>query len=173
MTIIIIGYPYSGKSQKAEEIAINLSSEGERVYVATMIPFDKEGKNRIKKHRKQRQGKGITTIECPINVDKLVDEIPVLSSKTILLECLSNLVGNEMHDSRNASKEIHEIAKKIAESVLKLAQNAKNLVIVSNSFPTEMEGYDEDTRRYVQLTDEVNSLLSKKVDETIIINPPK
>lgn len=58
MTTLIIGYPDSGKSAMAERMVTEMSEPGERVYLATMIPFGQEGRDRIARHRKLREGKG-------------------------------------------------------------------------------------------------------------------
>ena len=44
MNVLIIGYPDSGKSKLAEDMVLEMSAPGERVYIATMIPFGEEGR---------------------------------------------------------------------------------------------------------------------------------
>ena len=43
MTVLIIGTPDSGKSEKAEEIALSLSQGKKKYYIATMIPYGEAG----------------------------------------------------------------------------------------------------------------------------------
>ena len=165
MTILIIGVPDSGKSAKAEEIAGMLSEGGRKIYIATMIPFGEDGKKRIEKHRKLREGKNFETIECPLDIKELTEKDLRIKDSTCLLECMSNLIGNEMHseDKMNLSNE--ELTEYITGSVVALKETAKNLVIVSNSFPLDEEGYDEDTKRYTRLVAMVNDELKKIADE--------
>ncbi len=187
MICLVLGTPDSGKSAKAESIVMDISGQDKRYYIATMVPFGEEGKKRVEKHRKMREGKGFETIECPARVHELISKLPNLKDSTCLLECMSNLIGNEMHepkksDSRkiaevetnkvnegnnkkNAVEEDRGLCDKIIDSVMMLAGNVRNLVIVSNRFSLEAEGYDEDTRRYVALVDMVNKELKKRVDE--------
>ncbi|WP_035772556.1 bifunctional adenosylcobinamide kinase/adenosylcobinamide-phosphate guanylyltransferase [Butyrivibrio sp. VCD2006] len=165
MTVLIIGVPDSGKSQKAEEIAVKLAGGGQKLYIATMIPFGDEGKKRVEKHRKLREGKGFETIECPVKIDELSAKDSRIEGATCLLECMSNLIGNEMHSDSNKDISDEELSKKIADSVLVLRDRAKNLVIVSNSFPIDDLSYDEDTKRYCSLVLMVNEALKKYADE--------
>lgn len=163
MVVLVIGVPDSGKSQLAEEIAVKLSDGKRKLYIATMIPYGKEGEERVKKHRKLRQGKGFETIECPVKVGRLSEELEGLEASTCLLECMSNLVGNEMHNPEGDEKRAD--ADYIVSETAKLCDKAENVVIVSNSFPPDGEGYDEDTRRYVALVNEVNQKLRNIADE--------
>ena len=165
MTVLIIGVPDSGKSQKAEAIAGDLSEGGRKIYIATMIPFGEEGKKRIEKHRKLREGKNFETIECPLNIKELADNDQRIEDSTCLLECMSNLIGNEMHSEDKTKLSDEELTKYIAGSVTELKKSAKHLVIVSNSFPLDEKGYDEDTRRYTALVAMVNDELKKIADE--------
>ena len=165
MTVLIIGVPDSGKSKKAEDIAMELSGSKRRIYIATMIPFGEEGRKRIEKHRKLRQGKNFETIECPINIKKLTKNDERISGATCLLECMSNLVGNEMHDEQNSECNDEELTDYIIESIKALRDKADNLVVVSNSFPLDGEGYDEDTKRYTRIVNMVNNELRKIADE--------
>ena len=165
MTYLVLGTPDSGKSKIAEDLVMKLAENGPKYYVATMIPFGEEGEKRVKKHRTMREGKGFETIECPVRVHELLDSLPKDRSATGLLECMSNLIGNEMHDPSNADKDDGKLVQYITEEVLRLAGIFKDLIIVSNSFPLEDKGYDEDTKRYVMLVHMVNENLRKRVDE--------
>ncbi len=167
MTVLIIGTPDSGKSEKAEALAMELgagspimdgASIQKKYYIATMIPYGEEGANRVEKHRKLREGKGFVTIEKPTKVHELIDEISDLQDSTCLLECMSNLIGNEMHSTMRSATEI-------TNSVMMLAEATSNLVIVTNKFPLEDASYDEDTQKYVKLVNCVNEELSSKVDK--------
>ncbi len=163
MTILIIGTPDSGKSEKAEALAMELAIGQKKYYIATMIPYGEEGARRVEKHRRLREGKGFITIEKATAVHELSRGIPDLKESTCLLECMSNLIGNEMHKIDQSNKT--NLAAGIVDSVMEMAESAGNLVIVSNRFPLEDDSYDEDTRKYVRLVSQVNEVLSSKVDK--------
>jgi adenosylcobinamide kinase/adenosylcobinamide-phosphate guanylyltransferase len=165
MVNLIIGTPDSGKSKRAEDLALKLSGDGKRIYLATMDPFGEEGLNRVKKHRKMREGKGFVTIECTRDIASVGEAIKDISNTTLLLECMANLIGNEMHALENKSADNSTIVEIVLDEVLTLSKKAKNMVIVSNEFEPDGEGYDEDTKRYVELMHEVNEGLKKNVDK--------
>ncbi len=169
MIVLIIGEPNSGKSQKAEELATRLSGDGKRVYIATMIPFGEEGAKRVAKHRKMREGKGFITIEKPTDIRDIADAGDVSFEDTCLLECMSNLVGNEMHSPGSSPLSDELLIEKIVGDVSYLADKCRDLIIVSNRFPLEDTGYDDDTKRYVELTRAINDAISGMADKTINI----
>ena len=157
----------TGASVARGEAAGPAASSGmDKLYIATMIPFGAEGNRRIEKHRKMRAGKGFLTVEKYTEVDSLIGEIRDLGDKCCLLECMSNLVGNEMHDPRNLSLSDKDLEKLITEEVLALGKSCGHLVVVANCFLTEDEGYDDETRRYVRIADHVNGILKDRADET-------
>ena len=173
MVVLVIGTPDSGKSERAEKIALELSDRGKKYYIATMIPYGDEGLLRVEKHKKARAGKGFVTIEKPSDVHELALELSDIKDSTCLLECMSNLIGNEMHreaapgaDVKYRSRE-DILADKITESVKALIEAAANLVIVTNRFPSDDEGYDDETREYVRLVTNVNSRLKKEADRIL------
>ena len=53
MVTLITGGSGSGKSAYAESVITGFG-EHERIYIATMYPFDEESHERIRRHRKMR-----------------------------------------------------------------------------------------------------------------------
>ncbi len=194
MTILVIGRPDSGKSGKAEELAMELSEKDNRIYLATMIPYGEEGIDRVRKHRLLREGKGFLTVERPKDITGIIDEegnMTVESERTFmpeqengaypgaapdrikassavaLLECVSNLCANEMFEVSGDSGLISSeaVVSKVTGDIRILKDKVKDLVIVTNEFETE-EGFDEETVRYVNVVREVNLRL-KELSERI------
>ena len=172
MNILIIGTPDSGKSKRAEELICHLAGDDPKIYIATMVPFDEEGKKRIKKHRAMREGKGFETIECPVNLKTLETQLSEYRSPNCLLECMSNLVGNEMYLRDNAVLSDSELIELIVSEVKALTDMAENTVIVSNEFEIS-EDFDEETVRYVRLAHEVNERLSQIIGRVEILRAPE
>ncbi len=156
MVVLVVGVPDSGKSELAENVALELSGENKRIYLATMEILDEAGYERVKKHRKLREGKGFFTIEEPVKVWDAMAKVPELEKSTVLVECISNLVGNVMHDEGSTL----ELA---VEDISKICRKAQNTVLVTNSFACE-EGFDEETKEYVRSLDEVNGKLRSLAD---------
>ena len=163
MNVLIIGYPDSGKSKLAEDMVLEMSAPGERVYIATMIPFGEEGRARVEKHRNMRAGKGFDTIEAPYDAANAAKQAGVSRNATVLLECLSNLVANELFERQTDSDAVIE---KTAADMERLAGSVRNLVIVSNHFEIDRD-FDEETVLYAKTLDTVNDILSKRADKVI------
>ncbi|MEI3187291.1 MAG: bifunctional adenosylcobinamide kinase/adenosylcobinamide-phosphate guanylyltransferase [Lachnospiraceae bacterium] len=70
MIHLITGGSGSGKSAFAENCVMQ-SGAFERFYIATMKVWGEEGRRRVEKHRKMRQGKGFVTIECETDLNAL------------------------------------------------------------------------------------------------------
>lgn len=77
MLIMVTGGSGSGKSEFAERCCMELCP-GEKIYIATMQPFGKEGAARIQRHKKLRAGKHFQTVECYTGLEKLIlnDQLP-------------------------------------------------------------------------------------------------
>ena len=167
-TILIIGYPGSGKSALAEKTVTEISSSDERIYLAAMIPYGQEGMDRIERHRRQREGKGFITVEAPFDICEAVEMLAAdgshdLKKMTLLIECVSNITANEMFERHTDRK---ETVIKVCEDIRRLSDKVKNLVIVSNHFEKE-DGFDKETAEYADTLDEINDILSGFADKTI------
>ena len=94
MVVFVVGGSGSGKSEYAEQLAVSLQEPGRDrlVYVATMKVLDEESRSRVGRHRSMRAGKGFETREYPTHLESL----EVGADEIILLECLPNLLANEM-----------------------------------------------------------------------------
>ncbi|SDW68076.1 adenosylcobinamide kinase /adenosylcobinamide-phosphate guanylyltransferase [Lachnospiraceae bacterium KHCPX20] len=159
MTTLIIGIPDSGKSALAEKLACRYRN---RFYIATMVAFGEEGEKRIQKHRRAREGKHFTTIECPTDIGQLANRLASHRPCSCLVECVSNLVGNELYADLASTDEA--LLEKITQSVKTLSDAVDDLILVTNEFLQEDSGYDEETKRYVRLTSMVNWQLSDFCD---------
>ena len=100
MLHIVYGGSASGKSSYAESIAMSLQGDGRLLYIATMYPYtwntteiDPEMTQRIERHRAMRADKGFDTVECYRHVEHIMAK----RQDVLLLECMSNLLANEMY----------------------------------------------------------------------------
>lgn len=100
MLHMVYGGSASGKSSYAESFALSLQGDGRLLYIATMYPYkwntteiDPETMQRIERHRAMRADKGFDTVECYRHVEHIVAK----RQDVLLLECMSNLLANEMY----------------------------------------------------------------------------
>ena len=157
MIHLITGGSGSGKSAFAEAAIVSLG-EAQRFYIATMYPFDEESFRRIERHRNMRKEKKFTTVECYMDLKKL--QLP--SGCNILLECMSNLVANEMYREDGAGE---ETAAAVWSGVRHLAKTASNLVIVTNEIFSDGIDYDPETIRYQNYLGEINRKIASLADQ--------
>ena len=175
MTVLVLGEPDSGKSRYAEDVALTMCQGigGELYYIATMNVVDEESEARVRKHRQMRDGKGFVTLEIPYRVDRALEYIPSPERAVVLLECISNLTGNEMYDNADRSYDhcagsgdrwLSDTADAIVADIRMLSGAVRDLVIVANRFEPDAKGYDDMTRLYVELNNTVNERLSEFAD---------
>ena len=164
MVIIISGGSGSGKSAYAEKKILSLRGVEPRYYLATMQIYDAEGKKKVERHRKLRAGKGFVTIEQPLNVGAAADAVEERAS--VLLECMSNLVANEMFTNAEAGlPEASQVEVRVMDGVRRLAERTKHLVIVTNNVFEDGSSYDEGTMRYMETLGRINCRLAELADE--------
>lgn len=161
MVVLITGGSGSGKSAYGEELAVKLN-KSELIYIATMKPYGIEGRERVNKHKKQRQGKGFTTMEVYEDLHKL----ELLNYPTVLLECMSNLLANEMfrEDIPLESIVLEEVCEKIVVSINHLIHQCQNVIIITNEIFGEGDGLYESTKNYIKCMGYINQRLSEVSD---------
>ncbi|HEX3021693.1 MAG TPA: bifunctional adenosylcobinamide kinase/adenosylcobinamide-phosphate guanylyltransferase [Lachnospiraceae bacterium] len=159
MFTLVTGGSGSGKSEFAENRTLAYSSEG-LLYIATMFPFDEEAYRKIERHRKMREEKHFTTLECFTGLAHLTK----MEGETALLDCMSNYVANEMYQEQGAKEGTVDAVK---EGINHLLKNCSNLVVVTNEVFSDGIDYDEETNRYLRYLGEINTWMASKADEVI------
>lgn len=142
MIALITGGSGSGKSVYAERLIASLG--GRLYYIATMQAADEESIKRVERHRAQRAHLGFTTIECP----KDLSCAAVPDGAAVLLECLPNLLANEMFDGGNADR--------IPAALKHLAEQCSHLVMVTDEVFSDGIAYDPSTQEYIRRLADVN-----------------
>lgn len=157
MITLIIGGSGSGKSEFAEKLAMECS--GKKYYIATMADRDEESQKKVQRHRDMRSGKDFETIEAERNL-ALVD----VDCGTVLLECISNLVANEVFGEGGGTENAY---KAIIKGINAIAEKAENFIVVSNEIFDDGIVYDEETLKYIALLSKVNDCIAKLANEVI------
>ena len=159
MIVLVTGASASGKSAIAEKMAVKLR-ENDLYYLATMHAYGAEGAARVEKHRAMREGKGFQTLEQYTNIDA----VSVSKHCVCLLECLSNLVANEMYDLGGAGMDCE---KEICADIQSLAQKCKHLVIVTNEVFSDGVEYDVSCMQYLACLGQINRTIAEYADVVI------
>lgn len=163
MIHLITGGSGSGKSEYAENWLIEQQKESqgeERIYIATMLPFGEEAKKRIRRHREMRKKKGFLTIECYSDLHRVM----TAQKSGVLLECMSNLVANELYTDDGELCEDRFVVEKILKGVKYLRERTKCLVIVTNEVTADGDFYSEETKIYQSVLGKVNQELARLSD---------
>ncbi len=153
---LITGGSGSGKSRYAEQQVMELSEDG-RIYIATMIPYGKEGERRVQRHRTMRAEKKFETIERYTGLGTL--ELP--AGSTVLLECVSNLAANEMYDPSGAGE---DTVQAVVDGILHILDQCVHLVVVTNEVFSDGVTYDPSTMQYLAYLGEINQRLARAAD---------
>ena len=159
MLTLVTGGSASGKSEYAESL-VCASANQNRWYIATMVPYDQECEARIAKHREMRKHKGFQTVEQYLDLAAL--QLPAES--IVLLECMSNLVANELFDPQGAGAQTEE---HIMEGVTSLCRQAEEVIIVTNEIFSDGVVYDGEMNRYLQVLGNVNQRLAAQADVVV------
>lgn len=191
MVVLVTGGSGSGKSAFAEEYLMRLSTQAEtKYYIATMQPFGEESLAKIRRHQRLRAGKGFTTIEQSRDLTKAAQRIAKLPNQfqeeamtinrpensvpfirdTALLECMSNLVANEMFSGADIVSE-DVVVGHILQGIKSLSAKVDELVIVSNNVFEDGISYDATTQAYIRALGRINTgvaALADTVTEVVV-----
>lgn len=152
MFTLIIGGAASGKSEFAEAHVLKLP--GRRVYLATMESFGTEARARVERHRRLRAGKGFETVERCTDLRGL----EVGQDVNILLECLGNLLANELYSPQGGGSQAV-----LAGMEHLLAQSA-HLAVVTNEVCSGGKDYAGETLRYMRELARINRTLAARAE---------
>ena len=142
MTVFLSGGAKNGKSTLAQALAVKLSGEGKRYYVATMIPTDDEDLARIRRHVADRDGLNFETIECSKNMLSCLEIAD--RDGTFLVDSATALLQNAMFP---AEKDL-DGANRCADELIAFVKTVKNAVVVSDFVYSDAQRYDETTECY-------------------------
>lgn len=172
MIHLVIGGSGSGKSEFAENLLVDSQR---KYYIATMQVYDEEGRKKVARHQRLRAGKGFQTIEQPRNMHKVAEIVTRDRKETeneALLECMSNLVANEMFDGEtedfasgmSETEREDFLVEKVTGGIRTLAEKLDKLVIVSNNVFEDGISYDAQTMSYIRVLGRVNQELARMAD---------
>lgn len=159
MLTLVTGGCASGKSEYAERLLVAAGGQP-RIYIATMQPFDAECRARIAKHRRMRADRGFLTVERYTGLAGL----SITQGASVLLECVSNLVANELYSPQGA---VENTVNAVVCGVEQLAQICSHLVVVTNEVFSDGIVYDLQTQHYLRVLGEINCALARCADRVI------
>jgi adenosylcobinamide kinase/adenosylcobinamide-phosphate guanylyltransferase len=167
--ILITGGARSGKSSFALELCEDISAE--RLFVATCPTIDSEMDDRVARHKQEREGRGWTTIEEPLNLKDIFFET-AKKYDVILLDCITLWVNNILFSFEREGGEVNDkVIQQLAKEWLKTAKQCPGTVVcVTNEVGLGIVPENGLARKYRDLVGTVNQTIGKIADEVVLVS---
>ena len=156
--ILITGGQRSGKSSKAEELALSLS--GSPVYLATAHVWDEEFRERVRKHQ-ERRGPQWTNIEEEIHLSH-----HDLSGRVVVIDCVTLWLTNFFFQLDSQVDKSLKAAKAEFDA---FTQNDATYIFVTNEIGSGGTSENAIQRKFTDLQGWMNQYIASKADEVILM----
>jgi len=158
-TILVIGGCRSGKSSHALYLAEKIP--GQKIFIATCTPQDKEMEQRVLRHR-QKRSSAWKTLEVPLLIPETINKHS-LKGNVILIDCLTLWINNLIMDDEDPTK--------IDAKILKLTQSIVKaecpVVLVSNEVGAGIVPENRLARLFRDIAGFANQKVATCVDRVI------
>lgn len=159
--IFILGGVRSGKSSYAIEKALRLDKKV--AFIATCSYFDKEMKERIEIHKKNRPGHW-PLFEEPQNIPLLLKRLGS-KFKVVIIDCLTLFISNLLSEGFNEQEIVAQVFK-----IVRTVKSVKcKLIIISNEVGLGLVPKNPLARRFRDLAGRVNQLVAQEADEVFFM----
>ena len=156
--ILITGGQRSGKSSKAEELALSLSDTP--VYMATAHVWDEEFRERVRRHQ-ARRGPQWTNIEEEIHLSR-----HNLTGRVVVIDCVTLWLTNFFFTNDSNVDQSLELAK--AEFDAFTSKDA-TYIFVTNEIGSGGVSDNAIQRKFTDLQGWMNQYIASKADEVILM----
>lgn len=156
--ILITGGQRSGKSEKAEELALSLSPHP--VYLATAHVWDEEFRERIRRHQ-QRRGPQWTNIEEEIALSR-----HDLTGRVVVIDCVTLWLTNIFFAKESDVNLSLEDAKKEFDA---FTQHDATYIFVTNEIGCGGTSENAVQRQFTDLQGWMNQYIAQKADEVLLM----
>ena len=154
---MITGGQRSGKSKKAEEIAMSLSDNP--VYVATAHIWDEEFRERVKRHQ-ERRGPQWTNIE----EEKFLSRHD-LTGRVAVIDCVTLWLTNFFFENQN----VDETLKTVMQEFERFTKNDATYIFVTNEIGSGGVSDNAVQRQFTDLEGWMNQYIASRADEVILM----
>jgi adenosylcobinamide kinase/adenosylcobinamide-phosphate guanylyltransferase len=158
-TVLVIGGCRSGKSGYALELAEQIP--GQKIFIATCIPHDKEMENRVLRHKKERS-RAWTTLEAPVRLPEVILENSQ-KENVVLVDCLTLWISNLVLENDH-QKNMDEHIRKLIQS---LEKAECPIILVSNEVGTGIVPENSLARRFRDMAGFTNQKIAACVNQVI------
>lgn len=165
----ITGGVRSGKSAFAEQFAIKRAQKKQLKlhYVACGVPFDKEMKERIARHQKDRELSEVQWNTWEQEVELATIASAFTNGDLILLDCITTLVNNYLFREENLkASEVLQLAEKDIGSI---HEHAGEVILVSNEVFQDKPFQHVFTRNYQYILGKLHQQIVRLADTAIVV----
>jgi adenosylcobinamide kinase/adenosylcobinamide-phosphate guanylyltransferase len=155
--ILITGGQRSGKSEKAEALALNLSTNP--VYLATAHVWDDEFRERVRRHQ-QRRGPEWTNIEEELYLSR-----HDLTGRVVVIDCVTLWLTNWLMANDNVDAILAE-AKREFDA---FTNHDATYIFVTNEIGLGGVSDNALQRKFTDLQGWMNQYIAQKADEVILM----
>ena len=156
--ILITGGQRSGKSTKAEELALSLSTSP--IYIATAHVWDEEFRERVIKHQ-ERRGPQWTNIEEETALSK-----HDLTGRVAVVDCVTLWLTNFFFQNNSDVDKSLEAAKAEFDA---FTQYDATYILVTNEIGSGGVSDNAIQRKFTDLQGWMNQYIASRADEVILI----
>ena len=156
--ILITGGQRSGKSSKAEELALQLSANP--VYLATAHIWDEEFKERVRKHQ-ERRGPQWTNIEEETALSQ-----HDMTGRVVVIDCVTLWLTNFFFANESNTDISFELAKAEFD---KFTEAEATYIFVTNEIGSGGVSDNAIQRKFTDLQGWMNQYIAQKADEVILM----
>lgn len=156
--ILITGGQRSGKSTKAEQLALSLSDNP--VYVATAHIWDEEFRQRVVRHQ-ERRGPQWTNIEEELYLSR-----HDLTGRVVVVDCVTLWLTNFFYRLESDIEESLEAAKKEFDA---FTAHDATYIFVTNEIGSGAVSDNALQRRFTDLQGWMNQYIAARADEVILM----
>jgi adenosylcobinamide kinase/adenosylcobinamide-phosphate guanylyltransferase len=156
--IFITGGARSGKSRYAQELALQYSDHP--VYVATARVWDEEFRQRIDRHRQERDERWTSMEE-----EKQLSRLP-LDGQVVVIDCVTLWITNFFSDLH---ADIDACLAACSWEIDALARRDATLILISNEIGMGLHADTPAGRKFTDLQGWVNQYIAAKADQAIFM----
>ncbi len=156
--ILITGGQRSGKSSKAEELALSLSENP--VYMATAHVWDEEFRERVRRHQ-ERRGPQWTNIEEETALSK-----HDMKGRVVVIDCVTLWLTNFFFANESNTDRSLEQAKAEFD---KFTEAEATYIFVTNEIGSGGVSDNAIQRKFTDLQGWMNQYIAQKADEVILM----
>jgi adenosylcobinamide kinase/adenosylcobinamide-phosphate guanylyltransferase len=136
---------------------------GQRIFIATAVPFDAEMQDRVRRHQKERGAGGWITLEVPLALPEALTEHS-REGRVILVDCLTLWVSNLLLEWTDAAA----VERRIAELARTVQACAGPVILVSNEVGLGVVPDSQLGRQFRDLAGMANQAVAAGADEVIM-----